>query len=47
MPKECVNIIHIMLTLRAKHLVFGIKLKGFDSERRIELLNGMLTKFKI
>jgi len=47
MPKERVNIIHIMLTHRVKRLFFGIKLKGFYSERRIESLNGMQTKFKI
>jgi hypothetical protein len=49
MPKECVNtcIIHILLTYGFERLVFGIKLKVFYSERRIERLNGMQTKFKI
>jgi len=44
MPKECVNIIHIVLIHRVKWLIFGIKLKGFYSERRIESLNGMPKK---
>jgi hypothetical protein len=47
MPKDCVNIIHMMLTHRVKRLAFGIKLKGVYRERRIERLNGKQTKFKI
>jgi hypothetical protein len=45
--QEYVNIIHTMVTHRVKQLVFGIKLKAFYSERRIERLNGTQTKFKI